>query len=71
MTISIGSSQPTVGNKRYAKISGKPFVKICTKGMLTTALYDLSKDPREETDISDQHPERVAEMEAIMRVAHH
>ena len=40
------------------------------KDNLNIALFDLSKDPRENNDISDKHPEKVSEMEAIMREAH-
>ena len=59
------------GQQAVRKKQWKAIRKDLHKGNVTTALYDLSKDPREETDISDQYPEQVAEMEAIMREAHH
>lgn len=59
------------GQQAVRKKQWKAIRKDLHKGNVTTALYNLSKDPREETDISDQYPEQVAEMEAIMREAHH
>ena len=35
----------------------------------TVELYDLSKDIGEQTDVADEHPEVVAQMEAIMEEA--
>jgi arylsulfatase A-like enzyme len=35
-----------------------------------TELYDLAKDPGEQEDVAKDHPERVAEMEAIMKKEH-
>ncbi len=35
----------------------------------TTELYDISKDPSETTDLSEEHPDRVEEMMTIMEAA--
>lgn len=40
------------------------------KGNLTLELYNLADDPREQTNVADQHPEIVAQIEAIMQNAH-
>lgn len=39
-------------------------------GNMKVELYNLKDDPTEQTDISDQHPEIVAQIEAIMKQEH-
>ena len=40
------------------------------EGSLTVELYNLATDPREQTDVADQHPDIVARIEAIMLEEH-
>ena len=40
------------------------------KGNMKLALYNLELDPREEKDIADEHPEIIAQMEAILKAEH-
>jgi arylsulfatase A-like enzyme len=40
------------------------------EGNMTLELYDLESDIREESDVSGEHPEVVAEIEAIMKREH-
>ena len=58
------------GQQAVRKKQWKAIRKNLHKDNLNIALFDLSKDPLEDNDISDQYPEKVAEMETIMREAH-
>ena len=58
------------GQQAVRKKHWKAIRKNLHKNNLNIALYDLSKDLREDNDISNQYPDKVAEMEAIMLEAH-
>jgi len=61
----------TEGGDKQAVRKGKwKAIRPNLKKSLRTELYNLEVDPAETNDVSDQHPEIVAELEAIMKREH-
>jgi len=62
---------PAYGGQQAVRIGNwKGLRQEIFKENLTLELYDLSRDPREEANVADEHPEIVARMERIMREQH-
>jgi arylsulfatase len=62
---------PSYGGQQAVRLGKwKGIRRNMFEGNLTLELYDLESDVREESDVSGEHPEVVAEIEAIMKREH-
>jgi arylsulfatase A-like enzyme len=53
-------------SSRSVSDAGRRFGKTCDVVISITELYDLQQDPSESHNLADEHPERVAALEAMM-----
>lgn len=62
---------PEYGGQQAVRMGNwKGIRQNITKGNLEIELYDLEKDPQEQNNLAEQHPEIVAQIEAIMKREH-
>lgn len=61
---------PRIGNKAVLKGQWKGILTNINNGNTHIELFNLDTDPRELNDVSEQHPEIVAEFERIMDESH-
>ena len=62
---------PSYGGQQAVRLGNwKGIRRNMFEGNMTIELYDLESDIREETDVSGEHPDVVAEIEAIMKREH-
>ena len=62
---------PEYGGQQAVRLGDwKGIRRDMQQGSLRIELYNLATDPREQSDVADQHPEVVAQIEAIMEAEH-